>query len=450
MKFGICRLHHILLPVNLQRIAQMDKQPPVTALRTTDYENVELSSWLEPFEELLLLVKIIDRRGDDTRYQEFRFRHTHDLFKISDVFLYLDVDEGIRYSIDLHTFCFPPEHQGRTWVVQLEQYANGVLSRFRDYRNRLIEGNIILPSDTSSFGEVNLSTCPLCRSSLTTREACNTIVACSDQDCEGSQDIEQCSNHDYSICYKCLNSAKSPDEFHFVQCPSCHSWSCDDAVLWCGGCIIHPELSTEELVKQSRNRQLGKEVVRSHPRTPGPCRSCIDSGHANAWQTCSAKLCSGICPSRIDDACCPECIPETKGRRCVCGAVWTCDACLVDYSIDPGPSYPKLISCPRCGTDYCMEGCRYCHFCCICRCTSICVVCQTPEGDFGEEDMSGNILQPSSTVEKCLQCPVYMCNECCSAGKDGVKQCSGCQGRLCQRCAGDMRRDRCIPCSQNA
>ena len=131
MKFGICRLHHILLPVNLQRIAQMDKQPPVTALRITDYENVELSSWLEPFEELLLLVKIIDRRGDDTRYQEFRFRHTHDLSKISDVFLYLDVDEGVRYSIDLHTFCFPPEHQGRTWVVQLEQYANGVLSRFR-------------------------------------------------------------------------------------------------------------------------------------------------------------------------------------------------------------------------------------------------------------------------------------------------------------------------------
>ena len=212
---------------------------------------------------------------------------------------------------------------------------------------------------------MDLFTCPLCRSSLKICQECNTIVACSNQACEGSQYIEQCADHDCSICYKCLDSAKSPDEFHFVRCPSCNSWSCDEASLWCPGYIVHPELSTEELVKQSRNRQLSKEsVVRSHPRTRGPCRSCIDSGHGNAWQTCS-ESCSRLCPSHTSNTYCPECIPENKGRRCVCGAVWIChgDACLVDYSVGPRAGYPKLISCPRCGTDYCMEGCRYCHFC---------------------------------------------------------------------------------------
>lgn len=118
-----------------------------------------------------------------------------------------------------------------------------------------------------------------------------------------------------------------------------------------------------------------------------------------------------VCCSRLYNAYCPECIPESKGRRCDCGAVWICEACLVEYSVDPGPRYPKLISCPRCGTDYCMEGCRYCHFCSVCKRTSICVGCQTSEGDVGGEDMSGKILQPPSTIEKCLQCRVYICNE---------------------------------------
>ncbi|KAN0097915.1 hypothetical protein V8E55_002361 [Tylopilus felleus] len=425
----------------------MDNQPepPITTL-TTNCQLTEL--WVEPFEKLLLLLKIIDHNEDsNTRNQEFCFQHTHDRSELSDVFLCLDVNEGaVRYSIDLRTFHFPREHQARTWVMQLEEFANGALSRFRDYCNRLIE-NDILPRDSSSFGEVDLFTCPLCQSGLRICEECKTIVTCSNHDCEGSQDIEQCS--DYSICYKCLHSAKSPDNFHFVQCPSCNSWSCDDDVPWCRGYIVHPELNAEEPVKRFRNRESGNEsIVRSHPRTPGSCTSCIDSGHANAWQTCSSVIDDTF--SNCPESSCPECILEHKGRRCLCGAVWICDICLVDYSVDPEPRYPKLISCPRCGTDYCIEGCRYCYFCSVCQRTSICDGCQTSEGGVGGEDMPGKILQPSSTVEGCLQCPVYMCNECCSAGKDGVKQCSGCQGWLCQTCASNMRTDRCIPCSQNA
>ncbi|KAN0097918.1 hypothetical protein V8E55_002364, partial [Tylopilus felleus] len=406
--------------------------PPITSLTTVRELGglpVIPSSWVEPFQELLLL-KIIDHHEDsNTRNQKFCFQHTHDRSELSDVFLCLDVNEGaVRYSIDLRTFHFLREHQARTWVMQLEENCQRCL----DYCNRLIE-NDILPRDSSSFGEVDLFTCPLCQSGLRICEECKTIVTCSNHDCEGLQDIEQCS--DYSICHKCLHSAKSPDEFHFVQCPSCNFWSCDDGVPWCRGYILHPELSAEELVKRFRNRESGNEsVVRSHPRTPGSCTSCIDSGHANAWQTCSSVIDDTF--SHCPESSCPECILEHKGRRCLCGAVWTCDICLVDYFVDPDPRYPKLISCPRCGTDYCIEGCRYCHFCSVCQCTSICVGCQTSEGDVGGEDMPGKILQPSSTVEGCLQ---Y-----------GVKQCSGCQGWLCQTCASIMQRDRCIPCSQNA
>ncbi|KAN0082832.1 hypothetical protein V8E55_008627, partial [Tylopilus felleus] len=356
----------------------MDKHPPVTTL-TTDTGRVVART-------ISRTSPLSQNHPRRQRHQKLCFQHTHDLSELSDVFLDVDVD-GVRYSIDLRTFRFPREHQGRTWVMQLEEYANGVLSRFRDYCNRLIEDDI-LPSDTSSFAEVDLFTCPLCRSSLKICQECNTIVACSNQACEGSQYIEQCADHDCSICYKCLDSAKSPDEFHFVRCPSCNSWSCDEASLWCPGYIVHPELSTEELVKQSRNRQLSKEsVVRSHPRTRGPCRSCIDSGHANAWQTCS----------------CPECIPENKGRRCVCGAVWIChgDACLVDYSVGPRAGYPKLISCPRCGTDYCMEGCRYCHFCWVCQRTSICWLSNLGGGYQGR----GHVWQDFAAFQHCRKMP---------------------------------------------
>ena len=115
----------------------MDKHPPVTTL-TTDprYADSEVlaelipSSWLEPFQELLLFLKIILEDSDSDIIQKLCFQHTHDLSELSDVFLDVDVD-GVRYSIDLRTFRFPREHQGRTWVMQLEEYANGVLSRFR-------------------------------------------------------------------------------------------------------------------------------------------------------------------------------------------------------------------------------------------------------------------------------------------------------------------------------
>jgi hypothetical protein len=118
----------------------MGEQPPVTTLTTVDYETEFLaelipSSWLKPFKKLLLFLQIIDDvyyRGDNNiNSQEFCFRHTHDLSKLSDVFLRVNVNEGIRYSIDLLTFRFPGEHQGRIWVVRLVEHANGVLSRFR-------------------------------------------------------------------------------------------------------------------------------------------------------------------------------------------------------------------------------------------------------------------------------------------------------------------------------
>jgi hypothetical protein len=118
---------------NLQRITQMDEKPPITII-ATHYEDAPdpiPSSWVEPFEELLLFLKIVDSPGgSSTALQEFCFQHTHDLSELSHVFLRVDVDE-VKYSIDLRTFRFPREHESRAWVVELEEYANGALSRFR-------------------------------------------------------------------------------------------------------------------------------------------------------------------------------------------------------------------------------------------------------------------------------------------------------------------------------
>ncbi|KAF8552384.1 hypothetical protein OG21DRAFT_148352 [Imleria badia] len=182
----------------------------------------------------------------------------------------------------------------------------------------------------------------------------------------------------------------------------------------------------------------------------GPCRSCVNSGHTDALQACSG-LQTVLCPSRahpfhelgLDSASCPECITECQGRRCLCGAVWLCDACSVaDY-----PDSPHLISCPRCGATYCTkeDGCRYCYFCSICRRTDICFGCQSREKvDVEAEDISGEGLLPLNRYERCLECRLYMCNECCSAGKDGVAQCLGCQHWMCRRCS--EGRSRCYSC----
>ena len=318
----------------------------------------------------------------------------------------------------------------------------------------MIKDDII--HDTSPFADVNLLTCPLCRSRLQSCGECEATVACSNSHCAGSEvvNFEQCDVHEQILCHGCLDSKEPDPNSGFVRCPSCNSWCCSLEVDWCPGRIIHPAPGTKELAELYPTLDLdSKPIVRSHLPTPGPCGLCIDSGHVDAWQTCSGGR-SGLCPSNanlskydLDYAYCPECITEHKGRRCACGAVWCCDACPVANFFPT--SCPRLISCPCCGATYCRQsdGCRYCHFCQICLKTGLCFGCQAQEEvDVGGEDMSGECSQPVNDFEQCANCQLDMCNECCSTAKDGATRCLGCHHWICGDCAQLSGREQCYFC----
>lgn len=209
---------------------------------------------------------------------------------------------------------------------------------------------------------------------------------------------------------------KSP----FVRCLSCSSWCCSIEVDWCHGRIDHA-------ASPGTKEQADSELL--HLPMPSPCRDCVTSSHANAWRACSGRQ-TALCPSIVGEVYCPECTVEHSGRRCVCGAVWLCDTCSTADS-------PDLVSCPRCGTTYCTreDGCRYCHFCQICRWTDVCFGCQARE----EEDVVGRDTpderpRPVKDFKRCIQCRAYMCGECCSTAKHGVAQCLGCNRWLCCMC----------------
>ena len=445
---------------------RMVRTPPTTALTVPDaYLDFEYSRpWRKPFIELLLLLRIITSNDSgEIEHQCFCFQHTCDLSELSTVFLSV-YPSGFEYKIHLDDIHFDDSGpcSGQIFVAELEEYANRVLSRVRvsvfvhscitpltqrskiqDYRDRLIKDDII--HDTGPFADVNLLTCPLCRSRLRNCGECHATVVCSNNHCAGSDvvDFEYCVAHGLMVCHGCLDSKGLDPNSGFVRCPSCNSWRCSLEVGWCPGRIIHPAPGTKELAELCRTLDLdNKLIVRSHLPTPGPCRSCINSGHVDAWQACSHGR-SGLCPSnahfsklKLDYAYCPECITELEGRRCACGAVWFCDACLVADSNSPG--HPYLTSCPRCGASYCRKpnGCQYCHFCEICRRTGVCFGCQAREkGDVRGEGTSGECSQPVNAFEQCTNCRRSMCNECCSTAKDGVTQCPGCHRWMCGDCA---------------
>lgn len=191
--------------------------------------------------------------------------------------------------------------QGSEWVFSFILASKPLTerSRIQDYSDLLIEKYII--HDTSPFHDGDLLTCPLCQSPLRScQEGCAT-VACSNSDCAGSQVVacEQCDLHSFMTCHECLQvGSKEPNLLSsFVCCPTCHSWCCRHDVDWCPGTIIHPTLD-KDLVKISKQKNFDDtSFVRSHSPVPGPCRSCGDSGFAEAWQACNGVL-SALCPSR--------------------------------------------------------------------------------------------------------------------------------------------------------
>ncbi|KAF8434735.1 hypothetical protein L210DRAFT_2562054 [Boletus edulis BED1] len=398
--------------------------------------------WSEPFQKLPDLLRAIN--GPTAGGHYFCFQHTHDLSKLSGLFLLWRTISGIEYKINIGDICIedPDSYDGQAMLAGLEGYANDVLSAARGYRDRLIERNII--HDSSPFSEVDLLTCPVCHSRLQNCGECNVAV-CSSNGCAGSQavNIEKCDNHDSITCHDCLESMKMGPNSTFVRCPSCNSWSCSAEVCWCPGRIIHPPLGPELVELCSKPGFDIDSVMRSHLPMPGPCESCIHSGHVNAWQECTAYE-SDLCPRACFDyhdiiigAYCPECIIEDKGQHCVCGDARVCDACLLT---DPSsPNYPQLISCPCCEYLYCREGdgCQYCHFCQICLRTGLCFGCQArKKSDAGEGDETGEGLKSLKVYERCERCRVWMCNECCSTARNGVMQCPHCHVWICGKCAG--------------
>ncbi|KAG6375798.1 hypothetical protein JVT61DRAFT_2654 [Boletus reticuloceps] len=293
---------------------------------TTIIDVLHLYTWVEPLRKLPDLLTAINDSTTGRCY--FCFQHTHDLSKLSSIFLLWRTSPGNEYKINIGDIRFgePDSYDGQATLAGLEGYANRVLSATRGYRDRLIECNII--HDSSPFSEVDLLTCPVCHIRLQNCEECN-VAACSSNGCAGSQvvNIEKCDNHDWITCHDCLDSMKvGPYSSTFVRCPSCNSWTCSAEVCWCPGRVIHPPPGSE-LVKLCSKRGFDRDsVVRSHFPMPGPCETCIESGHVNAWQECTAYesvLCPRACFSYDDviGAYCPECIVVDKGQHCVCGVV---------------------------------------------------------------------------------------------------------------------------------
>ena len=462
------------VPISSLTTTRMVRTPPITTLALLDYSVLPPSESLrKTFGELLCLLKIITSESPyspELDHHYFCFQPTHDLSKISAVFLSVHIYSGIEYKIHLNDIRFddPDSCSGQVLVAELEEYANRVLSRVRvsfvhtcikplsqrsktqDYSDQLIKNGII--HDTSPFADVDLLTCPLCDSRLRSCEDCDATSACPNNDCPGSGivDFEQCDEHEWVTCHECLNSEGLGPDSTFVRCPSCNSWCCCLEVSWCPGGIIHPAAGMKEPV------ELDLSIARSHPPIPGPCGSCIDSGHVAAWKACGVGR-SDRCPSHaklsknpLHYAYCPECITEHKGRCCACGGVWLCDDCPANVDVFFLTYHHRtVISCPRCGATYCREqdGCQYCSFCQICCQTGPCFGCQAREkGDVAREDTLGECPQRVNTFEACLDCQIEMCNECCSTGKDGVTECSGCHGWMCGECAQTSRTSLCRSC----
>lgn len=242
-------------------------------------------------------------------------------------------------------------------------------------------------------------------------------------------------------CHGCLLAQpQEPDtKAYFVRCPSCDLWSCTFDTDWCSGPITHPPHGAKELLNPFRAQNPDtKPIIPLHPPTRGPCKTCIDSGHADKWQQCHAFLTLSCPTSRRDsNSYCPDCVAEHQGRRCLCGAVWLCNTCSVADS-DATSTRHHLVSCPLCGTTYCTgeDGCRYTQFCIVCRRTGNCLGCQAREkGNVKGEGTSSEDSQPFSGYQRCAGCWCsYICDECCLTAKDGVAQCSNCHRWMCSEC----------------
>lgn len=272
--------------------------------------------------------------------------------------------------------------------------------------------------------------------------------------CLGSlvTECEICYEHQRTVCYACLT--KNDTVPPLICCPICQGWYCREDTFWCAGLIVDPVVGTEELAELSREGEWDSEtIVRSHPPKPGPCRFCInDRLLPPGWAVCRNSADDSQpdrCPSQtpfmlntdLYAAYCPECIDQSPGCRCACGSVWLCDTCLVigNKTI----IYPFLLTCPRCGVDYCAGPASQCgdylEICRGCNGVIICKDCQEEEAL--PRDVQGKNDRPKEVVftVQCNYCQAWTCSECELSERTG--DCSICNGWYCYNCVSDQECD---------
>lgn len=253
------------------------------------------------------------------------------------------------------------------------------------------------------------------------------------------------------LCHACLT--KNDTVPSLICCPTCQGWCCREDVDWCAGLIVQPVLGTEELAELSRECEWDSEtIVRSHQPKPSPCKFCTHHELAQGWAVCRNSVYEmepDHCPSKtpfmsqlyLCAAHCSECVDQSPGNRCACGLDWLCDLCsaIGNKSV----IYPYLITCPRCGVQYCTGPHSLCEdyieICRGCRGVILCKDCQEEEEITGDTQTE---TEPSKQVvftARCSFCDAWSCPDCHASARTAT--CYLCRAWICYNCISDQEYD---------
>ncbi|KAF8434737.1 hypothetical protein L210DRAFT_3762913 [Boletus edulis BED1] len=432
--------------------------------------NPKAPPWHKPFLELLGLLKIIDKSKPTPKVDEqrFCFQPTQDLSKISRVFLSVSTSD-YQCDIDLKTIRLVDSNTVPPAVTKLQEYADHVLQRIQQFKDRLLERDVI--HDPARFLLVDMFTCPVCLNPLVGCFECDAKVACSHAACKASYvvDCEQCFAHKRVVCFACLKTNDTVPPL--IRCPKCETWCCREDSDWCAGLVVQPTLGSRELAELSRECEWDSEtIVRSHPPKPSICKVCAGHVDPPGWVMCNNSMndtqpdrCPSQTPFMTDHdllaAYCPDCVEMSPGCRCACGDCWLCAVCFAvgNKSVE----YPHLITCPRCGVSYCtrpgtvhpcgdaIEICRGCKGVILCN------DCQEEENLPGRVQPTHQLPNQVVFTEHCGFCDAWSCGDCCASMGTGrcfhcirwfchtclvepecdvLKQCAFCGGPVCRNC----------------
>ncbi|KAH7889517.1 hypothetical protein F5I97DRAFT_1844816 [Phlebopus sp. FC_14] len=277
----------------------------------------------------------------------------------------------------------------------------------KDFYQRLFDCNLIDGDDLQYW--IDDTTCPVCFSLQITCTSCR-LVSCENRACKGAEIIPvyRCTEHaDQTYCLDCL--ARGDIKPKLGQCPRCKLWFCSEEIYWCHGRPLPESPPTTHL--------------REHGLQPIECQRCRLSD--NSPMRCDNITCwSTLIPGC--DRICPRCCPS-RGRRCVCGNFWVCDACKEDATMN------AFMLCPHCHRMFCQYACRgEIRRCMDCKKSRLCHDCleEILLDAFDQRScLEARDIQPSN---RCFNCAGDICAPCSSVQKIF---CGDCGQRLCRRCA---------------